>query len=296
MIETRHIHPDDLSLHAMRLLPAAEAAEIHAHVLQCAECSRAFQDAQRDLTIVALTVPLEAPRSQSRERFMEQVAREKRLVALDEPLRQTREEPAPVAASALIPPVATIDAPRRQRTGSTVLPWLGWALAAGTTFFAVSEYHQRTQLQTTVADQAIQLRSETTQMAALSAEAVKARALMENLTGSEAQRVSLVTTPTAKALPQGRASYVAAKGTLVFIASNLQPLPLEKVYELWIIPADGSAPVPAGTFAPDARGNANLVMPDIPKGIEAKAFGVTLEAEGGAVKPTLPILLVGSGA
>ena len=71
-------------------------------------------------------------------------------------------------------------------------------------------------------------------------------------------------------------------------------LPIAKVYELWIIPADGTAPVPAGTFRPDARGYASVVMPQIPKGVAAKAFGVTMEAEGGATTPTMPILLVGA--
>ncbi len=286
MISTQqHIHPDDLSLHAMRLLPASQTIEIQAHIQQCAECGRAFQDAQRDLAIVALTVPLETPEPSVRQRFLERMAQERRAVTLDEPAVAL---PVPSAA------VVSIDAPRRQAVRGTLLPWLGWAVAAGASFFAFSEYRQTNLLQVTVAEQATQLRSETTKMAALSAEAVKARALMDTLTGSDVQRVTLNTTPAAKALPQGRASYVANKGSLVFIASNLQPLPIDKVYELWIIPADGSAPVAAGTFAPDGRGNASVVMPVVPKGIEAKAFGVTLEAEGGAVTPTMPILLVGA--
>jgi anti-sigma-K factor RskA len=134
---------------------------------------------------------------------------------------------------------------------------------------------------------------ETEQVASLSADALKARALMETLTASNTLRVTLNTTPGAKPAPQGRASYLASKGTLVFIANNLEPLPLDKVYELWIIPADGTAPVPAGTFHPDAHGNASVVMPKIPTGVPAKAFGVTMEAEGGSAKPTLPILMVG---
>jgi len=31
----------------------------------------------------------------------------------------------------------------------------------------------------------------------------------------------------------------------------------------------------------------------LPKGVEAKAFGVTVEAEGGSATPTMPIVLVG---
>ena len=47
-------------------------------------------------------------------------------------------------------------------------------------------------------------------------------------------------------------------------------------------------------FHPDESGNASVIMPPLPKGVEAKAFGVTIEDEGGADKPTLPIILVGA--
>jgi len=64
-----------------------------------------------------------------------------------------------------------------------------------------------------------------------------------------------------------------------------------------LIPAvAGQSPIPAGTFRPDARGNASVIMPTLPKGVEAKAFGVTVEDEGGASTPTLPIILVGAAA
>jgi anti-sigma-K factor RskA len=34
-------------------------------------------------------------------------------------------------------------------------------------------------------------------------------------------------------------------------------------------------------------------MPPLPKGVEAKAFGVTVEDEGGSSTPTLPIIMAG---
>jgi anti-sigma-K factor RskA len=71
------------------------------------------------------------------------------------------------------------------------------------------------------------------------------------------------------------------------------PLPPNKTYELWVIPADGTAPIPAGTFQPDSHGMASVLLPNLPAGIQAKAFGVTMENAGGATTPTLPILLTG---
>ncbi len=71
-------------------------------------------------------------------------------------------------------------------------------------------------------------------------------------------------------------------------------MPASKTYELWVIPANGSAPIPAGLFRPDAAGNGSVVLPQIPLGVSAKAFGVTLEDAAGSKVPTAPILLVGT--
>ena len=49
--------------------------------------------------------------------------------------------------------------------------------------------------------------------------------------------------------------------------------------------------MPAGLFKPDANGNASVVLPELPKNVAAKGFGVTVEADGGSPAPTLPIVL-----
>ena len=135
---------------------------------------------------------------------------------------------------------------------------------------------------------------QTAQMAHLSADAAAARQVMETLTDSTAKRVMLKTSPMRNRFRRGRAIYVPSAGALMFVASNMEPLQPYKVYELWLIPADGRDPMPAGTFHPDASGNASVIMPALPKGVEAKAFGVTIEAEGGSNKPTMPIIMVGA--
>ena len=58
----------------------------------------------------------------------------------------------------------------------------------------------------------------------------------------------------APAQPTARATYLPERGGLILLATNLKPLPEGKTYELWVIPADGKAPVPAGLFRPDAVG------------------------------------------
>ena len=100
--------------------------------------------------------------------------------------------------------------------------------------------------------------------------------MLEVLTAPSAQRV-ILTEGKAPAEPTARATYLPERGGLVLLATNLKPLPAGKTYELWVIPANGKAPVPAGLFRPDAAGTATLVLPPLSPGIEAKAFGVTIE-------------------
>ena len=141
------------------------------------------------------------------------------------------------------------------------------------------------QLHQTVAEQAKEL-------VTLRTEEREAQQVLDALTDRTALRVTL-TKPKTKPAPAAHATYVASRGTLVFLASNLAPLSANKVYQLWLMPADQSKPVPAGTFVPDARGNASIVNTHFPQPVSAKGFGVTIEKEGGSQAPTLPIILAG---
>jgi anti-sigma-K factor RskA len=61
-----------------------------------------------------------------------------------------------------------------------------------------------------------------------------------------------------------------------------------------VLPANGHDPIAAGIFKPDPNGSANVVMPDLPKGVPASGFGVTIEDDGGSKTPTKPVVLVGT--
>jgi anti-sigma-K factor RskA len=117
--------------------------------------------------------------------------------------------------------------------------------------------------------------------------------LMNTLSSPEAKQVTLTETKR-PSQPVGHAIYMERSGALIFMASNLRPMPQNKTYELWLIPANGKAPIPAGLFRPDASGDASVVMPTIPAGVKAKAFGVTVEDAQGSATPTLPIVMSGS--
>jgi anti-sigma-K factor RskA len=93
--------------------------------------------------------------------------------------------------------------------------------------------------------------------------------------------------------PVGQVSWLAGKGALVFIAGGLRPLPAGKTYELWLIPASGKAPIPAGLFHPDGDSGATVVLPPIPADTPAKRFEVTIEPAHGSETPSLPIVMEG---
>ena len=55
------------------------------------------------------------------------------------------------------------------------------------------------------------------------------------------------------------------------MASNRTPLPENKIYELWLLPADGSAPMAAGWFKPDGKGN-GMIFHKLPPADRSQGF------------------------
>jgi anti-sigma-K factor RskA len=297
MSEPRRITSEDLALFAMQLLPAEEMAEIAAYVERSEDARRELAEIQGDLAMYAHTVEMQSPSAESRDRLMKQVGREKKAIPIDRPV----EAAAVASASASVASndefgsaagslYSTEEEPPKPGFGARVLPWVGWAAAAGMAVAAGSLYKDRETLRSAVTEQSSRIDH-------LTADAAAARQVLDAMTDSSALRVTLNVKGAPPAVPQGRATYVASKGMLIFLATNLEPLQASKTYELWLIPTGaGQNPIPAGTFRPDAHGNASVIMPTLPKGVEAKAFGVTVEDEGGATTPTLPIVLVGAAA
>ena len=285
MSTTRHIDQDDLALFAMQLLPPAEEAAITLHLEHCADCRHELAELQGDLAAYAHTVDLHSPPAQAKERLMKQVAREKKPVPIDrtpasESVGRPGRETALGSGSYL-----SEEPPSNPSLPARILPWIGWAVAAGLAVAGGDLYHERADLRRT-------LSSQSSQLARLTADAATAKQVLDTMTDNSALRVTLTAAPTPPS-PQGKATYVPSKGSLLFTATNLDPLEPNKTYELWLIPTQGD-PIPAGTFRPDERGNASVILPSLPKGVGAKAFGVTIEGEGGSQVPTMPIILAGS--
>ena len=283
MIPVKHIDPDDIALYAMQLLPPDETEEMTLHLQHSAEARRVLSEIYADLAIFAHSADMHSPPALARQRLMKHVAREKKALPVD-PLANrgliTTGDFATRSSGSIFEEEAT-----QKSLGAKILPRAGWALAAGLAGLSFTQYQQKTDLKSTLtANQA--------EMAKTVASAELANTLMETMKDPNAVHFALTSTDQ-KPPPQGRVTYVAERGSLVLTASNLDKLPPYKIYELWLIPQDGHDPIPAGTFRPDARGFASIVMPELPKGITAKTFGVTIEDGEGSQTPTMPIVMKG---
>ena len=306
MTMPNHIADEDLVLFALQLLPEDRMRAAREHIESCDACREELARLQGDLAAYAMTSEIQVPPAAARERLMRQVAKEPKPVPAPVPVQQVAETRPVADRSPNGEPVfaarqsrgLSIESQEERRPSRApwILAWTGWAVAAGCSFVAGLQFHQRQQVQSSLADQQAQ-------MERTSNDAARAQDALATLTAANARQVALHLQPVSGAkppaapaanAPEALAAYLADKGALVFVATHLQPVPTGKTYELWLLPADGSSPVPAGTFRPDAEGSARVVLPRLPKGVPAKGFGVTIENDGGSPAPTLPIVMAGS--
>jgi hypothetical protein len=243
-----------------------ELAAVRLHLDGCDVCRRALAEVNGDLALVAMSVEQKPLPEGARQRFVERLAAD----------ASRKGEGVPTS-------VISIESKRPVRKAAL---WIGWLAAAASIFFAFS-LQQKVRV---LNDQLVQQRQAIEQQTAANA---RAQQVLDVLTAPGAKRV-LLTAAKAKPEPTGRAIYLAETGGLVFQANDLGQLAENKTYELWVIPANGQAPIPAGLFRPDAAGSASVVLPPLPRGVPAKAFGVTIEKAEGSSTPTAPILLVGA--
>jgi hypothetical protein len=269
MKDARHISQEDLALHAMQALSSEESTGVRSHLAQCAQCRDDLASITGDLALVALSPDQQPLPDGARDRFMAKIS-----AASAAPTPQT---PQPQ------PPMVVSSAAKRPSSSAIWIPWLA---AAALLVLSVSlglEIHEL--------KAALETQSETS--ARQAAASARAQQVLDVLSAPAAQHV-LLTAAKTPPQPTGRAVYLASRGSLIFQGNNLAQLTADKTYELWVIPANGAAPIPAGLFRPDATGNASVVLPPLPTGVPAKAFGVTIEKAGGSTTPTAPILLVGA--
>lgn len=175
------------------------------------------------------------------------------------------------------------ESPHRQRVHP--LNWIGWVLAALFLAAAAGLAHhiaflrgQLNSAQGNAAQMRVQLQHANQIVAVLTSPATQHTVLTENRQPLQ---------------PVGEVSWLPSAGALVFVAGGLRELTAGRTYELWLIPAAGKAPIPAGLFRPNADHGATVVLPPLPAQTEAKRWLVTVEPERGSETPSLPIILQG---
>lgn len=263
MMKPTHISREDLDLYAMQVLDPQECVPIEAHLSECSECRAALSKSRGDLSFVTLSVDETAIPLGARERFVARIS--ETSGSSDQNVAHR---------------------PLASRPGIRLLMWTAWATVAALLILVVG-LETRVQHLTGEIDRQAEIAKTQTE------ESARAQRVLNLLTASDAQHV-LLTAAKEHPVPSARAVYLASRGELILQATNLARVPEGKAYELWIIPANGKPPVPAGVFRPDLSGNASLVLPNLPAGIQAKAFGITVEPAAGSDAPTLPIVLSGS--
>jgi len=233
-----------------------EKTALETHLEECASCRRELEQLRGDAALLALTTSGPKPPARAKSRLMEAIAKEPRV-----------------------------------QTERGRAPWwglLGWIATAALIVVAATLWKQNAHLNSTVRALSGQLEKEISDSA-------DARRIAEVLHAPDAASYEIMPVSVKTMPPRGKAIYSRERNGLVFVASNLNPLPPEKAYELWLIPIQG-APIPAGMFKPDAHGSAMVMNPpNIPPGVEAKAFAITIEPEKGSTTPTPPIVMMGAG-
>jgi anti-sigma-K factor RskA len=250
---------EDLALYAMGTLDDQACPELQAHLGTCGECRRELEALRADLALLALSATGPQPPQRSRQRLMAAVAASSREA------KQSRPASAPV----------------RQWSR-----WLFWAPLAASILLAVHTgflMYAHREDHRAYEDVVKQLQDERVQHA-------RAQEILDMLRDPKALQMTLVAAKTGTQ-PQVKVIYVQDKGHVLLIANNVSELPANKAYQLWLLPAKGGDPMPAGTFKTDWRGHGMKLHYMQTAGINAKAFAVTIENEGGSETPTPPIVM-----
>jgi hypothetical protein len=253
---------EDLLLHAVGALPREESESLDRHLAECSACREELRVLSDAAAQIAMAVDPAFPPARLREQLTARLQ--------DEQVRLATRDSRSVSISRL----------RR------IWFWApAFAAAILAVAFAVLWMRNREALQ---ANRELAAKLESSKAATQ-----EARNLVNMLSAGDAQRITLVAVGT-KPQPEAKAVYSLRQRSLVLLASNLNPLPAHKIYELWLLPANGAQPIPAGTFKPDGRGSAALVSSQFTGAVPAKGFAVTVENEPGSATPTLPIILSGT--
>ena len=267
-------HPqfaEALALYAMGALDnPQERAEIEAHLGTCGECRRELEALRADTALLALSAVGPKPPDRVRQQLLKTIAAEPRM---------ERRAQKPYVVGRMRP---------RWLTFAPIAVMLLLAV------FSILLWRDLRDAKRDIREKQRQIEAITADLNKTKSELVEAKDVRDILHAPDAWPLTLVSVK-APPQPQMKVIYSKQKGALFLMANNAPSLPENKIYELWLLPADGSAPMPAGWFKPDDKGNGMMMHHLESAGISAKGFAVTIEPVGGSDTPTQPIMYAPAG-
>ena len=270
MSNAEHIREEDLQLLALGALPEEEAAAANAHAAGCAECAKELAEARGRAAALAFGLAQEKPAAAAKEKLFARIALER---------EGKREETSKGTDQVAVAP--RVRGEERKRS------WWNWVLApvaAVLMLVSLGLWRENERL-------VREVREARLVAARLQQERVHVERLVHVLASPETITVKLAGTTDA---PQssGVVKYNEKTGTVIYTA-ELPGLPADKVYQMWLVPANG-APISAGVFSQGEAGKAQVWSAEVPAQTEPKAFAVTIEPAGGVPQPTGPKVLLGA--
>ena len=260
MNESSHISGEKLELYALGALPETEASAVKAHAAGCAECAAKLAEALGDVAVLALAAEQEAPPARVKEKLFVRIAAERttggQRKIVGEPKR-----PRPI--------------------------WWNWVLVPATAvlaIFCVGLYRENRTLTG-------ELQEARRMAASFERERLHVMGLVNALSAKDTETIRLASTKDGFPGSGALVRYNKRLGKVIYSA-DLPELPPGRVYQMWLVPTSGEAPISAGTFTPDGSKTWDA---QVPANSEAKAFAVTVEPQGGVPKATGKIILLGGG-
>jgi hypothetical protein len=266
-------HPqfaESLALYAMGSLDdPKELAALEAHLGTCGECRRELEALRADTALLALSATGPQPPARSRERLLNAIAAEPRV---------ERRNPQRYAVG------------RLRRRWVTIAPVMMMLILA---VFSILLWRDLRNTRQALRHTHAELEQLQLELARTHKDLAEAKMVTDLLHAPDAWPLTLVSKKTPPQ-PQMKMIYSQQKGSLFLLATNTPALPENKIYQLWLMPADGSAPMSVGWFKPDSKGN-GMMFHKMSSGVAAKGFAVTVENAGGSQTPTMPIVMEPAG-
>lgn len=267
-------HPqfaEALALYAMGALDnPQDLAALEAHLGACGDCRRELEALRADTALLALSATGPQPPARSRQRLLSALAAEPRV---------EKRNPQRYALG------------RLRRRWVTIAPVMMMAMLA---VFSILLWRDLRNTRRSLNRTQAQLEQVQSDLARTNKDLAEAKMIRDLMHAPDAWPLTLVSKRTPPQ-PQIKTVYSKQQGALLLMASNLTPLPEDKIYQVWLLPASGGAPMSAGWFKPDSKGNGMMFHKMASVDISAKGFAVTIEPAGGSQTPTMPIVMEPAG-